>query len=245
MKIPKNHPRYNSLMQRELIEDGVKRGIVTQTGMIAHGRGEAFDYLLGEKTNPEARKQIGAAAAMLVLAKRPVISVNGNATALCAKEIAGLAKAIPARIEANIFYPPEKRRKIIAREFAKLGAKILGTKPTKKIRGLGSARSNVDAEGIWKADVVLVMLEDGDRTEALRKSGKKVIAIDLNPLSRTAQKANIAIVDNITRAVPMLEKKAGEFRKKGEKLLRAKIKQFNNKKNLDSVLSRMRKGNTK
>ncbi|MEK6957883.1 MAG: phosphopantothenate/pantothenate synthetase family protein, partial [archaeon] len=93
MSISKNHPRRNSLMQRELIEEGVKRGIVTQTGMIAHGRGEAFDYLLGEKTVSEARKQIEAAAAMLVLAKRPVISVNGNATALCAKEIAGLAKA--------------------------------------------------------------------------------------------------------------------------------------------------------
>ena len=34
--------------------------------------------------------------------------------------------------------------------------------------------------------------------------GKKVIAIDLNPLSRTAQKATVSIVDNIVRAVPLL-----------------------------------------
>src|SRR3989344_645583 len=150
--IPKNHPRHESLMQRHLIEEGVRKGIVTPTGMIAQGRGEAFDYLLGEKTVPEARKQIEAAAAMLLLAKHPVISVNGNAAALCTKEIIALAKAIPAQIEANIFYPPESRRKLIAKEFAKHGAKILGAKPTKKIRGLSSARANVDAQGIWKAD---------------------------------------------------------------------------------------------
>jgi 4-phosphopantoate--beta-alanine ligase len=34
--------------------------------------------------------------------------------------------------------------------------------------------------------------------------GKKVIAIDLNPLSRTARKATVSIVDNILRAVPNL-----------------------------------------
>ena len=32
-----------------------------------------------------------------------------------------------------------------------------------------------------KADTVLVPLEDGDRTEALVKMGKTVVAIDLNP----------------------------------------------------------------
>jgi 4-phosphopantoate--beta-alanine ligase len=52
--------------------------------------------------------------------------------------------------------------------------------------------------------VVLVPLEDGDRTEALRRLGKTVIAIDLNPLSRTAQAASITIVDNVTRAMPKL-----------------------------------------
>jgi 4-phosphopantoate--beta-alanine ligase len=36
--------------------------------------------------------------------------------------------------------------------------------------------------------------------------GKKVIAIDLNPLSRTARKATVSIVDNILRVVPNLTK---------------------------------------
>ena len=54
------------------------------------------------------------------------------------------------------------------------------------------------------ADVVLVPLEDGDRTEALKKMGKTVIVFDLNPLSRTAQKADITIVDNVTRGMRLL-----------------------------------------
>ncbi|MDP3762556.1 MAG: phosphopantothenate/pantothenate synthetase family protein, partial [bacterium] len=125
MKIPKSHPRRISLEQRHLLEEGFEKGIVAPAGMMAHGRGEALDYLLGEKTSPEAKVQINAAAAMLLLAKRPVISVNGNTTALCAKEIVQLAKAIPAAIEVNLFYRTEKRLKLIEKEFRKRGVKIL------------------------------------------------------------------------------------------------------------------------
>ena len=55
---------------------------------------------------------------------------------------------------------------------------------------------------MFSADVILVPLEDGDRCEALVKMGKTVIAIDLNPLSRTARKATLTIVDELTRALP-------------------------------------------
>jgi len=48
----------------------------------------------------------------------------------------------------------------------------------------------------------LVPLEDGDRCEALVKMGKTVIAIDLNPLSRTSRNATLTIVDELTRALP-------------------------------------------
>ena len=64
---------------------------------------------------------------------------------------------------------------------------------------LQSERRRVDLSGIMKADTVLVPLEDGDRTEALVKMGKTVVAIDLNPMSRTARSANITIVDNAIR----------------------------------------------
>ena len=39
--IPKSHPRYESLMQRERIAAAVREGLAHETGLIAHGRGEA------------------------------------------------------------------------------------------------------------------------------------------------------------------------------------------------------------
>ena len=94
--IPKSHPRYKSLKTRKLLERGVRDGITSLNGLIAHGRGEAFDYLLGEKTHDFARKAIKASAAMLLLAKRPVISVNGNTAILVPKELVLLAKLLRA-----------------------------------------------------------------------------------------------------------------------------------------------------
>ena len=48
--VPEDHPRYESLLTRHRIEAGVDRGITSKQGLIAEGRGEAFDYLLGERT---------------------------------------------------------------------------------------------------------------------------------------------------------------------------------------------------
>ena len=87
VSIPKNHPRAKSLFIREKLIDGCDDGIVAKEGLLAHGRGEAFDYLLGEKTTPTAKNAIKAASAALLLAKNSVISVNGNIVALSAKEI--------------------------------------------------------------------------------------------------------------------------------------------------------------
>ncbi len=238
----KKHPRKESLRQRHLLEKGLSKGIVTPTGMIAFGRGEAFDYFLGEKTTPEAKEQIEAAAAMLLLAENPIISVNGNVAMLAPREVIQVSHACGAKIEANVFYEPiEKRKKLIAKEFSKFGEKILAESDA-TIKGISSARKNVSTEGIYSADVVLVMLEDGDRTEALRKAGKKVIAIDLNPKSRTAKKANITIVDNVVRALPLLAEAIKKFSKKSKKELLGKIKNFNNVKLLKKSESRIRQG---
>ncbi len=76
----------------------------------------------------------------------------------------------------------------------------------REIPGLESNRRKVDPEGILEADLVFVPLEDGDRTIALKKMNKKIITVDLNPLSRTSVTADISIVDNIVRAVPQLIK---------------------------------------
>ena len=46
--IPRSHPRYQSLLNREKLVKGFNIGLVAKEGLLAHGRGEAFDYLLGE-----------------------------------------------------------------------------------------------------------------------------------------------------------------------------------------------------
>ena len=209
--IPKSHPRLNSLLIREKLVNGFDNNLVAKEGLLAHGRGEAFDYLIGEKTSKSAKEAIKAAAIMLKNAENSVISVNGNFAALCPKEIVQLAKNTNSKIEVNLFYSTEKRKKAITEILKKSGAKEifgLNKKSSVKLSGIDSARRIVDKNGIFSADVVLVPLEDGDRTIALKKAKKKIITFDLNPLSRTAQTADITIVDNVTRAMKLLVKES-------------------------------------
>lgn len=235
MLIPKSHPRAASLHIREKLVRGYKAGLVVEEGLLAHGRGEMFDYLMGEKTSKHSQNAIKAAARALLEAKLPVISANGNFVALCAKEIVQLANATGAKIEVNLFYGNKKRKQAIARVLKKNGAKeILGieSKFSKKIPKLDSARRIVDKRGIFSADVILVPLEDGDRTKALKKFGKKVITFDLNPLSRTAQTADITIVDNVIRGMQILIKTCKQLKQKS---LQKNFK-FDNKKNLSGTI---------
>ncbi len=239
MLIPKTHPRAASLYIREKLVHGFRNGLVVEEGLLAHGRGEMFDYLIGEKTSKTAHKAIRAAAISLLTAESPVISVNGNFAALCAKEIVELSKVTGAKIEVNLFYTSEKRKKAIADILKKNGAKeILGIDPkfSKKIPNLDSARRVVDKRGIFSADVVLVPLEDGDRTIALKKFGKDVITFDLNPMSRTAQTADITIVDNVIRGMHVL---IDTCKKLSGKDLQGK--KFDNKKNLKKSIDTIKK----
>jgi len=226
------------LLIRERLVHGFDSGLVAKEGLIAHGRGETFDYLLGEKTTKNAKKALKAAAQALILAKSPVISVNGNIAALCAKEIVQLAKIVNAKIEVNLFYSTMQRRQSITKLLQKNGAKkIFGLDPksSRRISGLDSPRRVVDKDGIYVADVVLVPLEDGDRTLALKKAGKKVITFDLNPLSRTAQTADITIVDNVVRGLKELVK---EYKKTSKN---PKTIPFDNKRNLSEAINEIRK----
>ena len=91
----------------------------------------------------------------------------------------------------------------IARD-AIMNVEILGAVADGRIVGLEGPRSLCSSRGIEQADVVLVPLEDGDRCEALTSIGKQVIAIDLNPLSRTSKTATITIVDEVARAMGRL-----------------------------------------
>ena len=200
-----SHPRRESLLIRERLVEGVRSGITSQHGLIAHGRGEAFDYLIGERTRDFAETAIRAAVATLLLAEHPIISINGNAAALVPREMVRLSKVTSAPLEINIFHHSEERVAAIEAHLADFGG-VNVLKPTKDavISTLSSDRRYVNPEGIARADVVFVPLEDGDRCGALREAGKTVIAVDLNPMSRTSRDASITIVDNVVRAVPRM-----------------------------------------
>lgn len=237
--IPRNHPRRKSLLLRENLIEGYKKGLVSTAGLIAHGRGEAFDYLIGERTREPAKKAIKAAAAALLLAKNPLISVNGNVAALASESIAELAKELNCKIEVNLFYRTQERVERIEWRLKNVGVeKVLGVKDTDaRIPELFSERRKVSVDGIYLADCVLIPLEDGDRCEALVKMGKRTIAIDLNPLSRTAVNAHITIVDELTRALPPLIDEVRRLRYKDRAQLESILRKYDNKK----VLEEMRK----
>jgi 4-phosphopantoate--beta-alanine ligase len=203
--VPPSHPRYASLKTREKVVEGVEKGITGLNGLIAQGRGEALDYLIGERTTAPGDDAERAAAAMLLLAERPVLSVNGNAAALVPEEMVLLARKIDAPLEVNIFYRTEDRVKKIADLLRSFGAgQVFGEDPDAVVPGLDHARAKAARGGIYDADVVFVPLEDGDRCEALVRMGKRVITVDLNPLSRTARTSTVTIVDNVVRALPNL-----------------------------------------
>jgi 4-phosphopantoate--beta-alanine ligase len=239
LKIPKSHVRAESLKRREKLIDAEERGVVAKAGLIAHGRGEAFDYLMGETTIPPALFATRAAAASLILAEHPIISINGNTAALVPEDAVSLAKLVQADLEVNLFYRNRRRELAVKAALIRAGAsKVLGvgSSASARIPELFSERRRVDPRGIYSADVVLVPLEDGDRTIALKKMGKFVVTIDLNPLSRTSQTADITIVDNIVRAMPNLTKAVEELQGLNRRELKTIVERFDNKENLREVI---------
>lgn len=228
--VPPSHPRYASLKTREKVVEGVEEGITGLNGLIAQGRGEALDYLIGERTTAPGEDAERAAAAMLLLAKRPVLSVNGNAAALVPEEMVLLARKIDAPLEVNIFYRTEDRVKKIADLLRSFGAeKVFGEAPDAVIPGLDHARAKAARGGIYDADVVFVPLEDGDRCEALVRMGKRVITVDLNPLSRTARTSTVTIVDNVVRALPKLISLVEEMADLDEAELKSNLAGYDNR----------------
>jgi 4-phosphopantoate---beta-alanine ligase len=244
-KIPQTHPRASSLIIREKLVDGFRNGIVVPHGLIAHGRGEAFDYLLGEKTTKYAYEAEKAAVCLLLLSSKSIISVNGNTAVLCAKDLVTLSNVTKSRIEINLFHKSRARTNAIASILRKEDAfDLLGLDNKLKtiIRGISSNRKYVDKDGIMNSDTIFLALEDGDRTESLVRMGKKVISVDLNPLSRTAIASDITIIDNIVRAIPNMVKISEQLVKKDKSYLLQLIKNFNNKENLRKSLVTIKKG---
>ena len=227
-EIPKNHPRYESLVTREQISAGVDKGITSRQGLIAQGRGEAFDYLIGEKTIESAEYAEAVSVALLLLAKKPVISVNGNAAALAAADLVTLSKLTGALLEVNLFHRTDERVKKIIDELKNTGADVVLGENAEPLLPLEHERAKVEREGIYDADVIFVPLEDGDRCKVLAEMKKLVIAVDLNPLSRTAQTAHVSIIDNFKRAVSNMIKMIPEFKEMTEKDLWEIVEAYDN-----------------
>ena len=202
-----SHPRYASLLMRHRLEVAQAKGMLADSAMIAHGRGEAFDYLLGEVTTPSALKATRHALACMMQGERLVLSVNGHVAALATDEMLKLADVLDCPLEVNIFYrTPERMEAILGHisernEVLGLDVTVLGHAPNARIPGLKGPRAACHKEGILDCDVILVPLEDGDRCKALLEMGKTVIVIDLKALSRSAQEGTITIVDELSRAL--------------------------------------------
>ena len=242
-EIPADHPRHESLVTRHRIEAGVEAGITSKQGLVAQGRGEAYDYLLGEQTISSADEAERVAAAHLLLADHPVLSVNGNVAALVPGEMVELAESTGAALEVNLFNRTAERMDAIADYLREHGAEdVNGLAADARIPGLEHERAKVDADGIYEADVVLVPLEDGDRAEALAAMGKTELVIDLNPLSRSAQSAAVPIVDNVVRAVPNITRHARELRGKSREELEEIVAAFDREAALDAAERAIRDG---
>ncbi len=242
-EIPADHPRHDSLVTRHRIEAGVEKGITSKQGLVAQGRGEAFDYLLGEETIPSADAAERAAAAYLLLAEHPVLSVNGNVAALVPGEVVALAEVVGADVEVNLFNRTEERMEAIAEHLREHGASdVKGLTADARIPGLEHERAKVDRDGIYDADVVLVPLEDGDRAEALAETGKTEIVVDLNPMSRSAQTAAVPVVDNIIRALPSITGHARDLRGASREELEEVVAEFDREAALEAAERRIRQG---
>lgn len=241
--LPKSHPRYESLVLRDKIVKAQEEGYLADSALIAHGRGEAFDYLLGEKTTFPAKRAMYTAVAAILLSENPVISVNGNTTILAIDKIIKFAKTTNAKIEINLFYKTDERVEKLVELYKKHGYEdILGGKDDeiKYLKNIKNERASASKTGIYSADTVLVPLEDGDRAEVLNKTGKNTITIDLNPLSRTSKKSDISIVDNVVRAFPFMTKIAKDLKTQDKQLLKNIVNDFDNKANLKESLGQFK-----
>ena len=240
--VPASHPRYVSLRTRDAIVAGVEKGVTSVHGLVAHGRGEAFDYLLGERTRDFALEAIDAAAAMLVGAARPVVSVNGNAAALVPRELVALAVALDAPLEVNLFHASKARERAIRDHLLSHDApNVLMPTEHAVLEHIDSNRRFVNPDGIHAADVVFVPLEDGDRCQALVRSGKRVITVDLNPMSRTSRTATVTIVDNVVRAIPLLLERVAT-RRDDIDAAREHLRRYDNRRTLRAAEAAVRTG---
>ena len=158
-------------------------------------------------------------------------------------EIIDLANMVNAKIEINLFYRTDERVKLLTKLYRDHGYKdILGhlDDDIEYIDGIKNNRASASKTGIYNADTILIPLEDGDRAEILKKSGKNIITIDLNPLSRTSKMSDVSIMDNIVRAIPFMTKIAEDLKTQDKEILMELVNEYDNDENLKESLEQIR-----
>ena len=169
--IPKDHPRYTSLVTRKHLADCARKGIFRGKDLPPTGAARR-SITCSAKKQAKAPAGLNTWPALLRTASRPVISVNGNTAALAAREIALLQKACGAKVEVNLFHRTRNacsRSKPLLRD---AGADVFSGQ-AERLLPLSHDRAFSRRDGMYAADVVLVPLEDGDRCEVLVDMGKK------------------------------------------------------------------------
>ena len=74
----------------------------------------------------------------------------------------------------------------------------------------------------------------------MKKGGKNIITIDLNPLSRTSKMSDVSIMDNIVRAIPFMTKIADDLKTQDKKVLVELVNEFDNEENLKESLGQIK-----
>ena len=74
----------------------------------------------------------------------------------------------------------------------------------------------------------------------LNGSGKNIITIDLNPLSRTSKMSDVSIMDNIVRAIPFMTKIAEDLKTQDKQVLVELVNEYDNEENLKESLQQIK-----
>jgi 4-phosphopantoate--beta-alanine ligase len=165
------------------------------------------------------------------------IQRHGGKIGIFVAVILSLATTLDAPLEINLFHPGKQRETAIEKLLKKRGAKTVLKPDGGMLNNVRSNRQMISSIGQKKADLIFVPLEDGDRTEALITMGKKVITIDLNPLSRTSMRATVTIVDHIARSLPLLIDTIKNFQTKDKTYLEKLIRDYSNEDILKDSLA--------
>ena len=161
--VPKTHPRYLSLALRDTIVAGVEqRDYLCPWAYRARAWGgfrlphRGNDTTLRDGGNPRGGGDASSRSTPCHLRQRAMLA------ALAPDGLIALGRVLNAPLEVNIFHTETGREQRIREHLLKHGASdVLMPTTQAQLSYIDSNRKFVHPDGIFKADVVFVPLEDG------------------------------------------------------------------------------------